>query len=423
VHDAAHLTLGDAGGWRRKGPRSLTAADQLKAVHPEPRQTEPVPVPNDFGAAGYKRGPYRRAFTWPEVIMEIAQDEAIAKQNKTTDHEHAAQHEHDYAPRHLRHRIVPSSSANARCYGTTFPHSRIGKTTGVTVRADCCSTRCDHAVVSHQRGRQHGTPDKWEFMRLSVDSEPWSDHAPAMWLSERCLSADRTVGGYMPDGFEGYVRILHPAYLIDQDRWVSWAEIAQWSGKRLERTSDSKDLMVRADGTSWKELSGRNRPGEGPLSVGDPYFAPLSSSLAEETARPERIWALFDWISYPFRTGSRSLYATRGHRISSLADRLTRFARRRRAHRQSRSLASRLITIAGSQYVLHKAALADDDHQGLHESPNYWWPEDRTWLVYANVDCPTTYVGGSTTLAQRLLEDDQIEAVPAELDDPLDGHG
>jgi hypothetical protein len=133
--------------------------------------------------------------------------------------------------------------------------------------------------------------------------------------------------------------------------------------------------------------------------------------------------ALFDWISYPFRTGSRSLYATRGHRISSLADRLTRFARRRRAHRQSRSLASRLITIAGSQYVLHKAALVDDDHQGLHESPNYWWPEDRTWLVYANVDCPTTYVGGSTTLAQRLLEDDQIEAVPAELDDPLDGHG
>jgi hypothetical protein len=36
---------------------------------------------------------------------------------------------------------------------------------------------------------------------------------------------------------------------------------------------------------------------------------------------------------------------------------------------------------------------------------------------------PTTYVGGSVELIERLLVDDVLEAVPAQLTDPWDGHG
>jgi hypothetical protein len=47
----------------------------------------------------------------------------------------------------------------------------------------------------------------------------------------------------------------------------------------------------------------------------------------------------------------------------------------------------------------------------------------RAWVTCTNIDCPTTYVGGSVELIERLLVDDVLEAVPAQLTDPWDGHG
>jgi hypothetical protein len=45
------------------------------------------------------------------------------------------------------------------------------------------------------------------------------------------------------------------------------------------------------------------------------------------------------------------------------------------------------------------------------QTPNLWWPEDRTWCVASEIDLSWTYVGGSSDLVESLVVDDQIEAL------------
>jgi hypothetical protein len=55
------------------------------------------------------------------------------------------------------------------------------------------------------------------------------------------------------------------------------------------------------------------------------------------------------------------------------------------------------------------------------QSPALWWPENRSWLVSTEVDAVSSYVGGSANLIADLLGDEEVEAVPSRLDAPLDG--
>ena len=50
-------------------------------------------------------------------------------------------------------------------------------------------------------------------------------------------------------------------------------------------------------------------------------------------------------------------------------------------------------------------------------SPNLWWPDDHAWFVATEVDDAWTYVGGSNDAIAVVLEDDGLEAVPAQLTD------
>lgn len=53
------------------------------------------------------------------------------------------------------------------------------------------------------------------------------------------------------------------------------------------------------------------------------------------------------------------------------------------------------------------------------ESPEYWFPEDKSWCVATDMDLFWTYVGGSHTCIDALLNSPDLEAVPAELNDGL----
>jgi hypothetical protein len=44
-------------------------------------------------------------------------------------------------------------------------------------------------------------------------------------------------------------------------------------------------------------------------------------------------------------------------------------------------------------------------------SPDYWWPPDRSWLVYTDYDCTTTVVAGAAQLVEALEADPEMETV------------
>jgi hypothetical protein len=56
-------------------------------------------------------------------------------------------------------------------------------------------------------------------------------------------------------------------------------------------------------------------------------------------------------------------------------------------------------------------------------TPNWWWPDDRAWVVVSELDTPSTYVGGSAALAQAILDEPQLEVVPSHPDHRFDWLG
>jgi hypothetical protein len=233
-------------------------------------------------------------------------------------------------------------------------------------------------------------------MVLRIDPEPLSDPAQIAWLGPHLRFAG-TVRAWIPEGYERYARLLHPArewYQADGEilaHIVRWRELSAWSGKPLHRTSWSDDLVLRADGTNWQS-GGRSRPMEGELP--EPDSDRLVDLLGEAAPTPQALWLLV-WNGYD--GGAQGV-----------------------AMEVSRSL-----TKSGRTYLLFRGSLESGarDHKDppFPQAPSFWWPEDRAWFVSTDIDSTSTYVGGSSELIDRLLADDGLEGFPAALDDPING--
>lgn len=53
------------------------------------------------------------------------------------------------------------------------------------------------------------------------------------------------------------------------------------------------------------------------------------------------------------------------------------------------------------------------------QSPNLWWPDDRSWVVGTEVDLAWTYVGGTRRLIETLLLNEHLEVLEAALTDQI----
>ena len=249
-------------------------------------------------------------------------------------------------------------------------------------------------------------------MELLVSDQPSPQRDAAGWLSN-LPDGLRAVGSAVPGGFERYVRILHPAQV--GPRAATWAEIAAWSGRRLSPDSNSQQLMVHGDGARWDEQLGHGCPEEGPAGPGEAGLRRLYELLAEATDTPDHLWLLIDVVEYdvPMPTGgyTSAWGDTRGP---------SRTAERRLL--LQKELEQRCgVSVAGDRFILHRGALAATGGRWM-QFPSYWWPQDRSWLVYTHIDSTSTYVAGDERLVERLLHDDLLEVVEAQLDHPFDGH-
>ena len=221
------------------------------------------------------------------------------------------------------------------------------------------------------------------------------------WVA-RDLDWTRKLRSWMPDRFEGFARVLHPAFVrvSEEEKGVReisvpWSAVGEWSGKPLNATSHIQDLMLRADGITW---TGQGREGLAPSQgqMDRESLGRLLTHLADESTTPNEIWMLI-WIGYGEPPDSLGLPVD-----------VTSFLR-----------------LTGRQYILRRGSILSStggpDGPSFENPPTFWWPADHSWFVACDVDASSTYVGGSDKLIQRVLSDTSLEVFPAELDDPYDG--
>ncbi len=210
----------------------------------------------------------------------------------------------------------------------------------------------------------------------------WLDDVTAGdWIAPRLHAFGRDVGSVIPEGFGAYVRVFHPIGGTGR-----WADVAAANHRivhpemQLHRISvpvaePSSDALERALAeVSWGSL---------PLQ---PRRA-LAEILAFATTTPDRIW-------FAFWEGFADLDA---HGVD---------ARVELPHRR---------------YLLSSGPIAAASTPApdviFDQSPNLWWPDDRSWVVATEVDYAWTYVGASEATIAAIVADDRLEALPARLTD------
>ncbi|SOD98881.1 hypothetical protein [Blastococcus haudaquaticus] len=66
-----------------------------------------------------------------------------------------------------------------------------------------------------------------------------------------------------------------------------------------------------------------------------------------------------------------------------------------------------------------KGVAASDTSDPDLKGPELVWPPDRSWFMYTDYDCVSTYVGCDEELAGFVMDDPEIEALGADLGDRL----
>ncbi len=212
------------------------------------------------------------------------------------------------------------------------------------------------------------------------------DVSPAAWIRARLHPFARDVGSVVPEGFEAYVRLLHPAYR-DSER-VSWRRIADANGRSIHSQVQFGNIAGSWDSSRNPELWTRP-PRRGTLP--QEFATTLIETLRSQTRTPEQCWFAV-WFGWG-RPGT--------------SERLPRFACGRR------------------EYYLASGPLDDamrgvyDDSFGGYQSASMWWPQDRAWFVSTDVDLTYTYVGGTRACVTAVASHESVEAVAVSLADGI----
>ena len=254
------------------------------------------------------------------------------------------------------------------------------------------------------------------------------DVSPTEWVDERLLpirgSGDGAlVGEIIPTGFEAYTRILHPARRRVGDRYepVTWAELARERGKTIHPEVQLKALLEHEfrEGPPWGELPEED-------SIPEDLRAPLVDTLRRFTARADRCWCCI-WEGFGSWFGGVALTPIDDDSPAAMHQRM-REAQRRAEREQAFLEAIPKASIMGGMreclvFTGPIDAIPELEIGGWSHTPNWWWPDDRVWIVVSELDAPSTYVGGSAELVRAILDEPRLEAVPSDPTHRFDWEG
>lgn len=240
-------------------------------------------------------------------------------------------------------------------------------------------------------------------MRSHADEPAWADDTRAAeWITSRLHSHAQSVGSFVPDCFEAYARILHPAIRRDGERLekVRWREVARTAGRPL--TAGTRFDQIAETHTDVES------PAEGTLDCDE--LAVVVALLAPATATPDACWFAI-WEGYGWMQGPPAAVqlppGSAGFDELSLGPPPPSTAR---------------VEIPERRLVLYQGPLAAATlfcEAPLAQSPTLWWPSDRSWCVASEIDFHSTYLGGTRELVSDLVRDERLETLPIEVEAPI----
>jgi hypothetical protein len=243
-----------------------------------------------------------------------------------------------------------------------------------------------------------------------------SETSEAEWVVSRISRRDAwTVATFMPEGFEAYARVLHPAgdRFVDDAapghddparRGMRWSEVAEGLGTTFRPDAQFGEIAGGGDVYVHPAL-GDIQPMSG--SLPRRLLITLVSFLHRWTRPDEPSWfAMWDGNGTWWK-GSHG-----GAHADPYDD-----------ERDAVLKSAAVVEAPFRRYFLMRGPL--DSVIPLfraagHHSPALWWPQGHEWLVSTEVDAYSTYVGGSDRMVGDLLASTEIEAVPITLDAPYD---
>jgi hypothetical protein len=222
-------------------------------------------------------------------------------------------------------------------------------------------------------------------MRVAPNAEA------AAWIPTRLHPFAQDVGSFVPIGFAAYARIFHPPARLAADGTetpVRWKDIAAANARSIEA---EMQLLGGCGEPTQRSASGRVLRDQQPAvgSLPRPIAVRLAAILAVHTQTPGACW-----------------FAVWG----GFAD--------LRAHARTApvvSLPNRGLCLL--QGALEEVGTTFSQFEWHYQSPNLWWPDDKAWCIATEIDFTWSYVGGSVTCIQQVLNDPELEAWPTHPDE------
>lgn len=197
------------------------------------------------------------------------------------------------------------------------------------------------------------------------------DDAPGAWIEASVRSFAVDVGSLLPPVFDAYARFPH--------------------------TEHRAGVLVRAEVDALAATLARHT-----VDAGRCWFAVWEG---HGWMRPDTSFAVMVASDEP---GFDRDAAERDHRD--------------RAHAFAATLPTPSLLLPHRNYLLYRGPLqAAGALLGFpaHQSPNLWWPEDRSWCVATEIDLDVTYVGGSAALIADVCADASLAATRVPVTEPL----
>ncbi|WP_404962277.1 hypothetical protein [Streptomyces sp. 147326] len=206
-----------------------------------------------------------------------------------------------------------------------------------------------------------------------AQTREWTyDGSELTWLQERLgrpgTGPGHVVSELVPSGFEAYLRIFHRFEATDGSgrtrKWQTWAEAA-----RIDFHSELSHLSLPDRHGAGGELVWTTEEG----ALDGRSRGALARRLAGVTG-DQGICFAYDLAALCWGEEEPLI---------------------------------RHASLAGLESVREEVA----DRVGS-AGPEFWWPQDRSWVVTTDYDLRSTYVGCSSEPAEQILDNDELEALP-----------